>query len=228
MEALGQHRLGARPLIPADFITEWRSQARVGRELPGRAGSRHQPGPGRDLRRRRACADALAFRGGTALYKLYLTPRSALLRGHRPRPEDRRAHRPDHRPAPRATGFVARRTEAILQGRACDPHLPIPFGGPGTTSPASEGGDQLQRALHCSGLREQGVRCSLSLVLGKLTDLDLRPRRAARHQAARPLPAQEEPGPVRPLVGLEADRGRSRSCRPLFRRVPQRRWPPGL
>ena len=45
----------------------------VGSGFPGRAGSRHQPRACRDISHK-LLRDALAFRGGTALYKLHLKP----------------------------------------------------------------------------------------------------------------------------------------------------------
>lgn len=73
MEALDQRRSGSRPVIPADFITEWRGQARWVESSQVE----------QDLVISRALveifdddrlAESLAFRGGTALYKLHLTP----------------------------------------------------------------------------------------------------------------------------------------------------------
>lgn len=73
MEAAGQCNAGARPLIPADFIAEWRATApwvqssQVEQDL---VLSRALVEIFRDER----LAHGLAFRGGTALYKLHLTP----------------------------------------------------------------------------------------------------------------------------------------------------------
>jgi len=73
LEAGRERYRGARPLIPRDFITEWRSHApwvldrQVEQDL---VISRALV----ELFAQKPVADNLAFRGGTALYKLHLTP----------------------------------------------------------------------------------------------------------------------------------------------------------
>jgi predicted transcriptional regulator of viral defense system len=73
LEALHQYNSGARPVIPHDYITEWRREApwvedfQVEQDLViSRALVEIFANP--------VLRDALAFRGGTALYKLHLRP----------------------------------------------------------------------------------------------------------------------------------------------------------
>jgi hypothetical protein len=73
MEGLRERRRGRGPVIPHDYITEWRSEApwirndQVEQDL---AISRALV----EIFSNSLLRDALAFRGGTALYKLHLKP----------------------------------------------------------------------------------------------------------------------------------------------------------
>ena len=214
-------------MIPADFITEWRSEA------PWVESSQVE----QDLVISRALVEifdddrlteALAFRGGTALYKLHLTP------GPRYSEDidlvqktaepigptiDRLRARLDPWLGDPKRSFKEGRVTLVYRFHSEDsPPLPLRL----------EGRDQLQGALRRPGLRDQRARDSLTLVLGQLAGLDVCARRAARHEAAGSLPAQEGPGPLRPLVGLATRQGRPRSGRSVLQGVSGRRRTQGL
>ena len=75
LENPGKQDLGAGPVIPLDYITEWRQvapwapDAQVEQDLVISRALVH-------LFQQKEVSRLLAFRGGTALYKLYLSPPS--------------------------------------------------------------------------------------------------------------------------------------------------------
>ena len=92
--ARGRQRAGGgRPMIPRAHITAWRAHAPLGVGRAGRAGPRHQPGARRALPAPSSGASASPSAAARRSHKLHLRPAGALLRGHRPRAGDARAHR---------------------------------------------------------------------------------------------------------------------------------------
>ena len=111
-------------MIPRDYITEWRARAPWERDSQ----------VGQDLVICRALIDicshpllkgALAFRGGTALYKLHLKPAARYSEGHRSRTGQGRRRRPNHSGAARRSRSLAGR--AALETERRPRHLVYRF-----------------------------------------------------------------------------------------------------
>ena len=95
-------------MIPRDYITEWRAHAPWVQDIQVE----------QDLVICRALVDifsepilkdALAFRGGTALYKLHLKPAARYSEGYRSRSDQGRGRRPDDANAARRARSLAGR-----------------------------------------------------------------------------------------------------------------------
>ena len=99
------------------------------------AGSRHQPRPGRDLLAIPLLQDALAFRGGTALYKLHLKPAARYSEDIDLVQTKAEAAGPMMQALRESPRSLARRAEVEADRRAGDVCLPVRFGRRPAASP---------------------------------------------------------------------------------------------
>jgi predicted nucleotidyltransferase component of viral defense system len=144
-------------MIPKDHITAWRAQA------PWRLATQVE----QDLVMSRAIVDLfsvsevvgnLVFRGGTALYKIYLTPPAEVLRGHRSGSGPGRPHRSDARSSTCLAGPVARGAPSCLSRGTGEPGVPLRVRGRAAAEAEAQDRDQHPAALHRARRQARAIR----------------------------------------------------------------------